>query len=267
MKPRGSTTLTRVAVGAAWHLWLPVLLIVLSWVVSQTTSNYFPSLQTITEKTWSIWFVEGGLAENLWPSFLRLMIAFIGAIVVGVLAGTMFGLMRTLEKAFRPLTEAFRAVPGAALLPIALMFFGTDEPMKLVLIGFIAMWPIMLNTIEGVRSVNPTIRLVMETFHVRPLHRFFYVYLPAAAPQVFAGARTALSIGIAVMVVVEMFGTPGGLGYFIRHSQENFQIVAMWTGMLILGFFGYLLNLLFRVLEKRILNWHHSMVAHTQGAS
>jgi len=258
----------RTGTDLAWHLWLPVVLVAGSWFLSQAfASHYFPPLQTIAERTWAIWFQGGGIAENMLPSLLRLLVGFLAAVVAGVLLGTLLGLMPRTEEVLRPLTDAFRAVPGAALLPIALMFFGTGEAMKIVLIAFISMWPIMLNTIEGVRSVHPTQGQVMESFKLRPMDRFWNVYLPAAAPQVFAGARTALAIGVAVMVVVEMFGTPGGLGYFIRHSQENFQVVAMWTGMLVLGIFGYLLNALFRSFEKRILNWHHAMVAHTQGAS
>jgi ABC-type nitrate/sulfonate/bicarbonate transport system permease component len=252
----------------SWHLWLPVALVA-AWLLvsSQLHSTYFPPLTAILAETWDVWVGANGLLVNLWPSFLRLMVGFILAMVAGVFLGTLFGLMPRLETAFRPLTEAFRAVPGAALLPIALMFFGTGEGMKIFLIAFASMWPIMLNTIEGVRSIHPTLGLMVRTFRVKPLDRFTHVYLPAAAPQVFAGSRIALGIGVAVMVVVEMFGTPGGVGYYIRHSQANFQVLEMWTGMVVLGIFGYALNALFRTAEKRILNWHHSMVAHTQGAS
>lgn len=252
----------------AWHLWLPVALFILWWLVSSVwNSVYFPPLSSILAETWVVWIGENGLLTNMWPSFVRLMIGFLMAVVVGVLLGTIFGLLPRLETAFRPLTEAFRAVPGAALLPIALMFFGTGEPMKLFLIAFASMWPIMLNTIEGVRAIHPTIGLMARTFRVKTLDRFTHIYLPAAAPQVFAGSRTALSIGVAVMVVVEMFGTPGGIGYLIRHAQANFQVLEMWTGLVVLGIFGYTLNALFRALEKRILNWHHAMVAHSKGAS
>jgi len=251
-----------------WHLWLPIALVVLWWVLSsESGSVYFPALQRILAETWEIWVVAGGVVSDLWPSFVRLAVGFAIAVVVGIALGTIFGLMPRTEKAFRPLTDAFRAVPGAALLPIALMFFGTGETMKIFLIAFASMWPIMLNTIDGVRALHPTMGKVMATFHISGFDRFTKVFMPAAAPQVFAGSRVALAIGVAVMVVVEMFGTPGGVGYYIRHAQANFQVLEMWTGMVVLGLFGYALNALFRLLEKRVLNWHHAMVAHTQGAS
>lgn len=250
------------------RLWLPVGLVAAWWLISSVYySSYFPPLQDILTRTWEIWVLAGGIITDLWPSFLRVTIGFLIALVVGVALGTLFGLIPAVEKAFRPLTEAFRAVPGAALLPIALTFFGPGETMKIFLIALASMWPIMLNTIEGVRALHPTMGKVMATFHLSPFDRFTKVFLPAAAPQVFAGARIAVAISVTVMVVAEMFGTPGGVGYYIRDAQASFQIQEMWTGMVILGLFGYFLNYLFHQLEKRVLNWHHMMVAHTQGAS
>lgn len=248
--------------------WLPIVLVAAWWVLSGIyNSSYFPPLKDILSRTWEIWVMAGGVLTDLWPSFLRVIIGFLIALVVGVALGTFFGLIPSVERAFRPLTEAFRAVPGAALLPIALTFFGPGETMKIFLIALASMWPIMLNTIEGVRAIHPTTGKVMATFHLSPFDRFTRVFLPAAAPQVFAGARIAVAISVTVMVVAEMFGTPGGVGYYIRDAQASFRIEEMWTGMIILGIFGYLLNYLFHLLEKRVLNWHHMMVAHTQGAS
>lgn len=250
------------------RLWLPIVLIAAWWIISSIFySSYFPSLQTILTKTWEVWFLVGGVMTDLWPSLVRVVIGFLIALVVGVGLGTLFGLLPRLDRAFRPLTEAFRAVPGAALLPIALTFFGPGETMKIFLIALASMWPIMLNTTEGVRALHPTMGKVMATFHLSTYDRFTRVFLPAAAPQVFAGARIAVAISVTVMVVSEMFGTPGGIGYYIKNAQSSFQIVEMWTGMIILGIFGYLLNYLFHLLEQRVLKWHHMMVAHTQGAS
>lgn len=152
------------------------------------------------------------------------------------------------------------------MLPLTLMFFGTGDTMKVFLIALASTWPIMLNTIAGVRALHPTMGKVMSTFHLSRFDRFTKVFLPAAAPQVFAGARIAIAISVTVMVVAEMFGTPGGVGYFIRSSQESFKVLEMWTGLVILGLFGYVVNFLFHRLEQRILKWHHMMVAHTQGA-
>jgi ABC-type nitrate/sulfonate/bicarbonate transport system permease component len=97
------------------------------------------------------------------------------------------------------------------------------------------------------------------------VHRIRYIVLPNAAPQIFAGARTALAIGMVAMVISEMVGTPGGIGYFILNAQRAFDIPAMWTGIIALGILGYLLNKLFGVVERRVLIWHYGMMAHQQG--
>lgn len=251
-----------------WFTWLPIVAVVAWWIASAGSANfYFPPLTTILDRTWEVWIVDGGIVTDLWPSFLRLIGGFLIGVLAGGALGVILGLVRPLESAVRPLTDAARAVPGAALLPIAIMFFGLGEPMKLAMIAFISMWPVMLNTIEGVRAIDPTLKSVMATFRLTKWDRFFQVYLPQTAPQVFAGARTGLAIAVTVMVVVEMFGTPGGVGYFIRHAQQSFRVLDMWTGLVVLGIFGYLVNVLYRVIERRVLNWHHAMIAQTQGAS
>lgn len=250
-----------------WFAWLPIVVVVLLLVLTPlSTSFYFPSAQKVFGQTAETWFFDG-IITDLMPSLIRLVIGFGLAVVIGAALGVLLGISKTTEAASRPLTEIVRAVPGVALLPIAMMFFGTGETMKLVLIVFISMWPIVLNTIEGVRSVEPTLHSVRASFRLKPYYNLRYVYLPAAMPQIFAGARTALAIAIAVMVAVEMFGTPGGLGYFIRDAQQTFKIADMWSGLLILGVFGYLLNIGFRALEKSVLRWHHRMVKHVQGGS
>jgi len=249
-------------------VWLPITVILTIWFTSADSQQFFfPSFSRILQRTWDLWFGQGLLLSDLLPSFLRILIGLAIALVLGVGLGIVFGLLRPVEQALRPLTDAARAVPGAALLPIAMMFLGPGEPMKIALIAFTAMWPIFLNTIEGVRSVEPLLHSVMDSFHIRRGLRFTSLYLPATMPQVFAGARVSLGIAVSVMVIVEMFGTPGGVGYLISFYKNQQLIVNMWTALIILGVFGYLLNLLFRIFENRVLGWHRRMVEHAQGGN
>lgn len=250
-----------------WQSWLPLSALAVIWVASeQSTSVYFPPAAEVFRKISIVWFPDA-LVTDLLPSLGRLVLGFALAVLLGIAIGVLLGLFRSAETAVRPLTETARAIPGVALLPIAMMFFGTGESMKLVMIVFIAMWPIVLNTIEGVRSVDPALRNVMASFRITALDRFRSVYLPAAMPQIFSGARIALAIAVAVMIAVEMFGTPGGIGYFIRDAQQTFRIIDMWTGLVILGLFGYTLNVIFRALEDRVLRWQKRMAKHVQGES
>lgn len=242
-----------------WKSWLAVFLLVIWWVMSfGSTSLYFPSLQNILLE-----FRETWLFEHFWtdavPSLLRLLIALPVALVLGIGIGLFLGMNRRAENALRPLIDFIRSTPSTALLPLLIMLLGTGSEMKIVMIAFVALFPIMLNTIDGVAAVDPQLRKVSRTFHIRPLHRVLFILLPSASPQIFAGARVGLAIGFIAMVISEMVGRPGGIGYFILNSQRQFDMTAMWGGLVALGLLGFIANALFKIVEHRTLAWHTGM--------
>ncbi|MGW1027871.1 ABC transporter permease [Streptomyces sp. NPDC002577] len=248
-------------------IWLPAVLLALWWAVSAgSESIYFPPFTDIASRFRDLWLFEQ-VPVDLLPSLGRLGIGFAAAVVVGVGFGTVLGLARPLEGALRPLMEFVRAIPGLAVLPLAMVVLGTGSEMKTTMIAFVACWPILLNTIDGVRSVEPVLLDVARSFRMGYRHRLARIVLPAACPQIFAGARTALAVGVVVMAVTEMVGTPGGIGYFILNAQRNFDLVEMWTGIIALGITGYLINNVFRLVEAWVLGWHRKMTAHASGGT
>jgi ABC-type nitrate/sulfonate/bicarbonate transport system permease component len=248
--------MTRIKI-LAWELWFPVLLILLWFLISAgSTSFYFPSLANIMERLGTEWFFSG-IIDNLVPSLIRILLGFTLAVVAGVLGGTLLGLLPNFEYAIRPLLEFLRATPGVALLPIVVIFLGIGEGMKIFMIALAAMWPILLNTIDGIRSVEPVLLSAAKSYRIPLRDRIRYIYMPHSAPQIFSGARLSVAIAAVVLVVTEMIGSPGGLGYFILDSQRSFDILNMWTGIVMLGLLGYMLNLGFRFVEDRVLAWHN----------
>lgn len=239
-----------------WELWLPVVLVLLWFILSAgSNSFYFPPLSRILTEFASIWFLEG-IINNLLPSLGRILLGFFIALFIGVVAGTILGLLRRLEEAIRPLLEFLRSTPGVALLPIATLFLGIGEEMKIAMITLACTWPILLNAIDGVRSVEPVLLQVAKSYRLTLWQRIRFIFIPNAGPQICAGARLSLAIAAVVMVVTEMIGSPGGVGYFVLNAQRNFDILSMWTGIIMLGLLGYLLNLAFRMVESRLLRWH-----------
>ncbi|RAN69534.1 nitrate ABC transporter permease [Bacillus sp. SRB_336] len=240
-----------------WEIWLPTVLVVV-WLVASAGSKsfYFPPLASILDKVGEIWFFEG-IVENLLPSLGRILSGFILAMIVGVVGGILLGLLPRFEDAVRPLMEFLRSTPGVALLPIATMFLGIGDEMKVFMIALASMWPVLLNTIDGVRSVEPVLLRAARSYRIPLKDRIRFIYIPNAAPQIFAGARLSLAIAAVVMVVTEMIGSPGGIGYFILDSQRSFKVLYMWTGIVMLGVLGYLLNFGFRLVEARVLDWHN----------
>lgn len=248
-----------------WEIWLPVLLLFVWWVASANSASfYFPPLETILTEFKALWIFQNVPTEIV-PSLIRLGAGFAIAVVGGVALGLLLGSVPWLEEAVRPIIEFMRATPGVAVLPIMMLVLGIGTSMKIAIIGLVASWPILLNTIDGVRSVEPVLRDVSTSYRLSSWDRVRYIILPNAAPQIFAGARTALAIAVVAMVISEMVGTPGGIGYFILNSQREFNIPAMWTGIIALGIVGYLLNKLFGLVENLVLSWHKGMMAHHEG--
>ena len=236
--------------------WLPVLLLALWWFASEdSTDLYFPSLSAILQQFSQDWLFAH-VGTDLVPSLQVLGLGYLAAVLAGLLLGIALGLARRAEQACRPLLEFLRAVPGVALLPVFIVLFDLGAEMKVVLIATGAVWPVLLNTIDGVRSVEPLLLDVAGTFRLSRWQRLRHIVLPSAGPQIFAGARTALAIAVIVMVVGETVGSTGGIGYFLLNAERNFAITSMWATIVALGVVGYLLNVLFRIVEAIALRWH-----------
>jgi sulfonate transport system permease protein len=175
---------------------------------------------------------------------------------VGIAGGLILGETKRLREIVDPVIHFFRSVPQAALVPLIIGAFGIGQGPKIYTIAFACMWPVLLNTIDGVLGVEPTVRKFSKVYRIpRGLH-FRRVVLPAALPQIVAGVRVALPIGITVMVVSELFASNKGLGFYILNSSATFQVPETWAGALLVGVIGYILSLLFVVVERRILGWY-----------
>jgi ABC-type nitrate/sulfonate/bicarbonate transport system permease component len=258
---RNPMQITRAALHLVAELWLPVLLAIVWWVGSaKYHSIYFPSLEIIMEQFRKIWMFDHVFIDIV-PSLKHLAWGYGIALGVGIGLGIILGLARKLDDAVWPVLEFARAMPGVALLPLFMILFGIGSTMKIVLIAFGTFWPILLNTIDGIRSVEPLLHDVAASFQLSFWNRLRYIILPAASPQIFAGARVSLSIGIILILVSEMVGADRGIGYFVRSSERSFAIPEMWSGLIALGLLGYLLNSLFRIFEAWALAWHHGMTA------
>lgn len=254
-------------VSAIWYLWLPVAAFLILWFGTvHTSSFYFPSFQSILSDFRKLWLFDHTRSDLL-PSLERLANGYVRGVVGGALIGVLLGSVRRLEEWTRPLLEFIRAIPGIALLPIAMIFLGTGDQMKVNMIAYATIFPVMLNAISGVRGVEPLLYDVTRSYRLSRWEKFARVTLPGAAPQIVTGARVAVPLAVVVMVATEMVGTPGGIGYFIIESQQSFDLTGMWTGLLVLGLLGYIFNTVFLLLENRALSWQRAMEALAKGST
>jgi ABC-type nitrate/sulfonate/bicarbonate transport system permease component len=243
---------------------VPVLVFALIWVWSAGSDvYYYPPLQDVLNTFKDTWLFER-VGSDVGPSMLRLSIGYVLAVVVGVAGGVALGLSPVLRRVLAPIVEFLRAIPAPALLPFALLVLGVGNNSKIFVIAFVCLWPILLNAIDGVASVDPTLVDTGRVYRIPASDRLRRVVLPAAAPQIFAGMRTSLSLALILMVISEMVASSNGIGYFVLQSQRSFAIPEMWSGIILLGILGYLFNAVFLLLERRALAWHRGARAGSE---
>jgi ABC-type nitrate/sulfonate/bicarbonate transport system permease component len=240
---------------------LPVVLVVIWWFASAGSKDfYFPPLSKILAAFPDTWFGPR-MVDDVLPSLLRLAIGFAGALVIGIGLGMLIGQNPKLRATVEPLLEFLRAIPPPVLVPILMLMAGIGNTMKVLVIISGCVWPILLNTVEGVRAVDEVLNDTCRSYRIRGGLRVWQLVVRSASPQIVAGARQALSIGIILMVISEMFAASSGIGFTVIQFKDGFRIPQMWSGVILLGLLGVMLAVLFRLAERRILGWYHGIRA------
>lgn len=243
---------------AAIELWLPALLLLAWWLVSiDSTSIYFPPLSSMLADGWVI--LTTRFESDILVSLTNFAYGFLVGVALGIGLGVPLGMSSRLHLWFSPLLEFLRALPAIALLPAFVLMFGIGPEAKVAIIAFAVVWPILLNTIDGVRGYDIELRDTVRTYHVRLVDRVFRVVLPATSPQILAGMRLAISLGIILIVASEYFASTHGIGFIELNAARRYQMSVMWGALFILAAMGYLANVLFRFIEEFLLRWHRGL--------
>lgn len=224
------------------------------WSAGQD-SYLYPPLSEVLATFGDEWVVER-VGSDVVPSLARMAAGLTVALAGGVALGLALGRLPRVRRAVTPVIEFLRAIPPPALLGPAILVVGVSDSMKISIIALVCLWPILLNTIDGVAGLDPALADTARAYRIGRLDRAGRVVLPAALPQIFAGIRLALSLAVIMMVVSEMVASTNGIGFFVLQSQRTFAIAEMWSGILLLGILGYLLNGIAVLAERRVLRWH-----------
>ncbi|TQK18281.1 ABC-type nitrate/sulfonate/bicarbonate transport system permease component [Microbacterium sp. SLBN-154] len=245
--------------GIGYALGFPLLLLIVWGIWSSfSTTPFFPSPVVIAEAFVETW-VGPAFFTDVLPSLGRLVVGAALSILIGIVAGLVIGLTRWLSELLEPILEFFRAIPPPVLIPIIAVLLGPTDSMKIVVIVAGSLWPVLLNTIDGVRATDSVMTETARSFALTPGERIRYLVLPAASPRIMTGVRQALSIALILMVISEMFYSSSGLGYRIVFFQRNYLIAEMWSGIVLLGLIGVLLATIFGFVERRVLRWYHGI--------
>jgi ABC-type nitrate/sulfonate/bicarbonate transport system permease component len=235
-----------------------VLAVLLAWQLLVTNGVVdTPSVPAVSEifAVWVDLLTSGQLLTDLWASLLRVFIGFGIASVVGTVLGIAMGYSRLAFNLLEPLTELLRPIPSPAYVPLAILFLGLGEEMKIFVIAFSCTFPILLNTFSAVRSVDPVLVNTGRTFGASRRQQIWKIYLPSALPGIMTGLRVALGIGLILVVIAEMVASSNGIGYFILNAQRLFMVPEMFAGIATLAITGYILNQVFITAERRLLRW------------
>lgn len=252
-------------VQAALQRWGVLVVAAIIWEVATRAAGsiFFPPPTQIAAQAGQMWL--SGPASQLWlsdmvfrdvlPSLERIIGSWLAVAVVGIAAGIALGRSRTAMQYVGPLLDFARSLPSPALVPVFLVLFSIGTSLQVATIIFGTVFTVLLNTVEGARSVDPVKQHTAESFRIRRSDWLLRVVLPAAGPKIFAGLRISLAHALILMVVSEMVGATNGIGYQLVYAQRQFDFPGLWASMVLLGVLGYVLNTLLLSVERRALRW------------
>ncbi len=203
--------------------------------------------------------------NDVLPSFARALGGWALGGALGVAIGIVAGRYAAARGYIDPVVNYLRSIPKAALVPTFLIIFGAYDATRVIAIAASTIWLVLLNTMQGVRALDPVMRDTGRVFRIPALKQLTHIVIPAASPKILAGLRVTLSMSLIVMLVSEWVLTDNGLGYYLLDRQRNYDVTEMWAAFVLLALIGYGLNTAFLALERRLMRWHEG--AHgRQGA-
>ena len=242
--------------------WAGVAVLLVLWQAAPNLGwvdkTFLPPLSQVLHAWWDL-ARTGELWDDVQVSLQRSLTGFGIAIAAGVPLGLAIGWYPLAAELLNPVLTIFLNTAALALLPVFTLILGIGETSKITIVVYASVWPILYNTIGGVRGVDPLLVKSARSLGVGPLRLFQKVILPAATPTIFTGVRLGGAASILVLITTEMVGAKSGLGYLIINSQFNFQIPQMYAGIITVSAVGVVFNTLLRALERRFSLWSVSL--------
>lgn len=243
------------------HLNLPGLLflvaLAIAWQVAAAivASPTFPGLFAVVG---ALLTDRAALLLELGHTLLRAAAGFAIALAIMLPLGILLGRVRALGDLVEPVIELVRPLPPVAVVPVSMIFLGIGDAAKIAVVVYGASFPILINTIDAVRSLDPMLSHVTRSLRLTRLERMRLVDLPAALPRIVSGIRLSIALSLLLAVVAEMLLSTDGLGAFLMRAQESFRIAQVLASLLLIALVALLINLCTHAIERRALAWHQS---------
>jgi NitT/TauT family transport system permease protein len=205
------------------------------------------------------WICSGELPHDTFATFYRVVVGFCIGAGLALPLGLFMGTVDSVYKLFNPLIQILRPIPPIAYIPLALLWFGLGNPPSFFLISLGVFFPVLMNTISGVRHVDSIYIRAAKNLGAGGFSMFLRVILPAATPHILTGLRVGVGVGFICVIVAEMIAVNNGLGFRILEAREFFWSDKIIAGMLTIGLLGLAIDTAMDRLNNHLLRWHRGM--------
>lgn len=197
------------------------------------------------------------IVQQLGFTLLRAAAGFAVAVGLMIPLGIFLGRVQTIGRVIEPIMDLLATLPPPAIIPVVMLFAGTGDGAKIVIIAYAAAVPLLMNTYEASRSIHPMLSRVARSLHLSRLETMRLIDWPSSLPMIATGARLAIASSLLVSITSEMLLATNGIGVYLQRSQETFKIDAGLAGIAFISLTGIIVNALVLKLEKKWLFWHY----------
>jgi ABC-type nitrate/sulfonate/bicarbonate transport system permease component len=247
-----------------WTGWFVFAVVVVVWEVAGRASPavryYIPPVSQISGSLFQI-VLSGEIASDVATTLTRFVVGYLIAAVMAVAAGIFLGYFPLAHSYLDMLVELLRPMPSVAIIPVAILLLGIGDAMIVAVTVYASVWPVLINTIDGVRHIEPTLIYTGRTFGLGRWQILTSIILPAASPYIVTGLRVSLAIALILVTTAEMVAGTKGLGFYILDEERSLRNSNMYAGIVLVAALGYLLNRLFLLVESILMKWKRGLVA------
>jgi NitT/TauT family transport system permease protein len=240
-------------------LFSPVVLPAPSAVAVKWWEYLLPAQARAAGEGYVVWLFSGELPHDTWSSLYRVVVGFLIGAGLALPLGLLMGAHRRIYALFNPLAQILRPIPPIAYIPLAILWFGLGNPPSFFLIAIGAFFPVLMNTIAGVRQVDGIYLRAARNLGVGSWTLFLRVILPAATPYILAGVRIGIGTAFIVVIVSEMIAVNDGLGFRILEAREFMWSDKIIAGMITIGLLGLFIDTAVSRLNNHLLRWHRGL--------
>jgi sulfonate transport system permease protein len=239
--------------------WLVPLAVLGTWELLVRTGVILPRIlpapSTVIATGWQL-ILNGVLPKNLWVSLGRAATGFVIGSVIALALGFTVGLSRLAEALIDRTIQMIRTIPFLSILPLVIVWFGIGESGKIFLVALGVTFPIYINTVLGIRQVEPRLLELGRNYGLNKQQLVWQVILPGALPSILVGFRYALGIAWLALVVAETIGASAGIGFMAMDAREFLRTDVIVLAIVIYASLGIVVDVIIRFLERRLLVWH-----------